>query len=284
MPSEDVYSGGMYVEEREIAVPVALRPWISEVSVATIGARDGERTVVEAPDHATTLALRVAPDGRSDVVVMGPRTRALYHVGRPGPFCVRARIQPGRARLLFGRPVHHLLGRVVPLGDLWGDAGEQLARALSYVGSDPAALDARPLLDRTEGAVVGRLAMISGRDRSRSDLAYRTAIQLTARADMSIGQERIPAIAARLNVSERHLRTLFTEAVGVSPKHFLRLDRIRTVLARAGTTRWAHIGAEAGYYDQSHMNAEFRRIMGVPPSAYTDGRLPAASPCRPLSL
>jgi AraC-like DNA-binding protein len=272
-------------EEREIAVSAALRPWIAGVRIAAIGAYDGERTIIEPPDHAAELALRILPHQRSDLVVMGPRTRALYHVGTPGPFCVRARIEPGRARLLLGRPVHRLLDRVVSLSDLWGEAGGHLARALSEVGSDPAAIGAQPFLERLEEALMSRLSAQKPGDRFRSDLVRRAGLLLTAGAagtDLVPGQ--VHAVAARLNVSERHLRNLFSEAVGVSPKHFARLDRLRTVLAHAGTTHWARLATRAGYYDQSHMNAEFRRMMGVPPSAYVAARLPAASPCRPLAV
>ena len=53
---------------------------------------------------------------------------------------------------------------------------------------------------------------------------------------------------------------------------------VRTVLA-ADAGRWSDIAATAGYYDQSHMTAEFRHFMGVPPAAFTAGRRPAATPC-----
>jgi AraC-like DNA-binding protein len=55
---------------------------------------------------------------------------------------------------------------------------------------------------------------------------------------------------------------------------------VRTVLATASDVRWADVATAAGYYDQSHMTAEFRQLMGVPPAAYVAGRLPAARPCR----
>jgi AraC-like DNA-binding protein len=110
------------------------------------------------------------------------------------------------------------------------------------------------------------------RDLSRSDLAYDAAKVLSA-------HERVADAARRLNVSERHLRNLFTEAVGVPPKQFARLDRVRTVLAGARREQWAQLAAEAGYYDQSHMTAEFRDIMGVPPGAFIAGRLPVAASC-----
>ncbi|MGH8524139.1 MAG: AraC family transcriptional regulator, partial [Gammaproteobacteria bacterium] len=59
-------------------MPAALRTWIAGISVATLDTHAGEPTVIDEPDHATTLALRTLAGQDSDLVVMGPRTRALY--------------------------------------------------------------------------------------------------------------------------------------------------------------------------------------------------------------
>lgn len=91
-------------------------------------------------------------------------------------------------------------------------------------------------------------------------------------ASLLAAGEPVYAVARRLHVSERHLRTLFTRATGLTPTAFVRIDRVRSVLAGRG---------DAGYYDQSHLIAEFRRVMGVPPGAYAKGHRPALSPCPP---
>ena len=85
-------------------------------------------------------------------------------------------------------------------------------------------------------------------------------------------------VADDLGVSERHLRRVFRDAVGVSPKAFARLTRFRHAV-RAARERtpasWASIAAAAGYYDQAHLIAEFRAIAGVTPRALL-GELRAA--------
>ncbi len=222
-------------------MPDALRPWIERVTVATPGGGRVNAVLAE-PDHATTLALR---DGA--FVVIGPRTRARYHVPKEFRSCVVIRLQPGRAGALLGRPARDLVDRIVPLREFWGD---------------------RDAADVT--AVRRALARRSTRD-ERGDLVSAAVDLLRARP--------VGATARELNVSERHLRSVFTEAVGVSPKHFARIDRVRTVLHGVEPGRLATLAAEAGYYDQSHMTAEFREVMGVSPGRFAAGKVPPPGAC-----
>lgn len=87
-------------------------------------------------------------------------------------------------------------------------------------------------------------------------------------------------MARELAVSERQLRNLFSEGVGLSPKHYARIDRVRQVLTEAPRADWAELAAATGYYDQSHMTSDFRTLMGVPPKSYFTGRLPDPQPCQ----
>ncbi|WP_240662526.1 AraC family transcriptional regulator [Streptomyces sp. WAC 06738] len=225
-----------------LVVPPGLLRWVAGIDIATAS---GPAAVdVDVPDHATTLVLRT---DIHELIVMGPRTRAAYHLGGSGHACVRVRLRPGRARALLGRPLRDLADRALPLRELPGlDAGR--------LAADPVAALAQAVADRPEPP--GRLG---------------EAARLLAGATVA-------TTAARLHMSERRLRTLFTDGTGLSPKHFARIDRLRTVLA-AGAGQWSEIAATAGYYDQSRMTAEFRHFMGVPPAAFTAGRRPAPTPC-----
>lgn len=226
-----------------VVVPAALRPWVAGIDVAA--ARGA--AVVDVPDHATTLVVRTVPGGGRSALVLGPRTRAGYHVGEAGPSCVRIRLRAGRARSLLGRPVRDLADRVVPVRELPG-------------------LDVDRLLEDPVGALAAGLA-----GRAVGDELLESAAEWLAEGSVA-------AAARRLHISERRLRTLFADGVGLSPKHFARIGRVRAVLS-ARQTRWADVAAAAGYYDQSHMTAEFRQLMGVPPAAYAAGLRPAARPC-----
>ncbi|MEU3563781.1 AraC family transcriptional regulator [Kitasatospora sp. NPDC006786] len=225
---------------RTLVVPPALLRWVAGIDVATATGS----AAVDVPDHATTLLVRT---DQRELIVMGPRTRAAYHVAAPGRSCVRVRMRPGRAQALLGRSLNGLADGVLPLGELPGLDIDQLA-------ADPVAALEEALADRSEPS-------------ERLEEAARLLADTT-----------VSATAARLHTSERRLHALFTDATGLSPKHFARIDRVRTVLA-ADAGRWADIATTAGYYDQSHMTAEFRHFMGVPPAAFTAGLRPAATSC-----
>ncbi|MGW6287286.1 helix-turn-helix domain-containing protein [Streptomyces sp. NPDC055107] len=227
-----------------LVVPHALTRWVAGIDVATAGAS----VAVDVPDHATTLLLRT---DKRELVVMGPRTRAGYHVAVPGHSCVRVRMRPGGAQALLGRSLNGLADGALPLRELPGLDVDQFA-------ADPVTALEMALADRPEPS-------------ERLEEAARLLVDATVNATVN-------ATAARLHISERRLHALFTDATGLSPKHFARIDRVRTVLA-SDAGRWADIAATAGFYDQSHMTAEFRHFMGVPPAAFTAGRRPAATLC-----
>jgi AraC-like DNA-binding protein len=247
----------------------ALQAWVADVIAV---ASDDHEPLVHVPDAATALVFRTTADHRSDLVVLGPRTRASYYMGKNLPFCIKVRIRPGRARPLLGLSVSELVDRVVPLGDLWGEPADRLARELADLGSDPGLA-----LKHIEAALLARIAAQSAGDLSRSDLLRAATEALSVRRASQ--PNRLREISGRLSISERHLRNLFAGEVGISPKHFARIDRVRSVLASAGRRQWAQVASETGYYDQAHMTAEFRAMMGVPPGAFVAGRLPAAHPC-----
>jgi len=251
-----------------LPVPEILRPWIRAVTVLTAESAADRAPLVHLPDTATALIVRTAAAGPADLLVAGPRTRAGYYRGKDFPLCLRLRLRPGAGRLILGVPVRDLTDRIVRVADLW-DA-DVTPRGQS---SDPARL-----LRQLGTLIVGRIEAHSAADRARADLARQAAHALAGRP----GQPRqpVPSVARRLAVSERHLRNLFTDRIGTSPKRYERLTRVRAVLAHGSHgRRWSTLAAETGYYDQSHMIAEFRDVMGVTPAAYFAGRLPAPQPC-----
>ncbi|MFC4942262.1 helix-turn-helix domain-containing protein [Pseudonocardia sp. GCM10023141] len=224
---------------------------------------------VREPDTATVLAFTTAVDGSYRLVAMGPRTRASYLAPKSVALCVQLPIRTGRARPVLGVAVHELADRIVDLRELWGAPARHLADELARLGPDVERIELR-----LAGAVADRLAARSSAELARADLVREAARRLVG------APGRLPEVARSVGVSERHLRALFTDGVGMAPKQFSSIRRVRGILDQLGPgDGWAALAARAGYYDQSHLTAEFRGVMGVPPGAYRAGRLPAAAPC-----
>ncbi|GLZ41131.1 helix-turn-helix domain-containing protein [Actinokineospora sp. NBRC 105648] len=214
---------------------------------------DPGRPLIHLPDPATTLVWRTADE---EVLVVGPRTHATYHHGKELPPCVRMRLRLGRTVAVLGVPAVELVDRVVPLSELWGR-------------------------DRITG--LGGLSATSGRARieaalrARANSAQENAVLVHRAASALARHTEVPAVARGLGVSERRLRDLFTVNVGLSPKRFASLSRIRRVLSAFHREPLADLAVANGFYDQSHMGADFRRLMRVTPTAFRAGRLPTTT-------
>lgn len=246
-----------------VALP---HPWLDRVDVVS---PHGRGTHVFVPEAATMLVFRTTMDGNSDLIVVGPQSRGAYHPAKPLRMCIRMSVRPGLGRHLLGVPVHELADRSMLLTDLWGTAGRRLVDAVS---------------DAPDGTTV--VTRLSAAIRPTASAAARTGLLTAAMRALSPGGDprlaRMSNLAGHLGLSERHLRTVFARDIGLSPKQFTRIARLRHVLARSGGDRWARLAGEAGYFDQAHMISDFRTLMGVTPAAYAAGKLPAPTPCAAL--
>lgn len=99
---------------------------------------------------------------------------------------------------------------------------------------------------------------------------------------------RVEDVAQQLRISRQHLRRVFTQHSGLSPKLFAQICRVRALLATAGqrngngngrvsaarerrlvpSDRWSMLAAQFGYTDQSHMIAEVRAVIGQTPAEW----------------
>lgn len=259
--------------ERLLPVPDALRPWVADIAAVTVAGPLPE-SFTHVPDTATKLVVRVEDTGRRDTLVVGPRTRASYHAEADKRLvsCVQVRLGPGTARPLLGASAVELVGHVVPLGALPTGTARRIARELVDLGPEE-------MTARLSEVLFDRLTPVTDGTRTR---LLRAAVDA-----LSTGPGRAPAtvrdVARELAVSERQLRNLFAEGVGLSPKHYARISRVRHLLTHARDAPWAELAAATGYYDQSHMTSDFRTVMGVPPGSFFTGRLPAPRPCQAVT-
>jgi AraC-like DNA-binding protein len=79
----------------------------------------------------------------------------------------------------------------------------------------------------------------------------------------------LAALADVAGLSQRQLFRAFKATTGVSPHRYqlqLRVDHAKRRIARGEPL--AQVAAATGFVDQSHMNRQFKRYVGVPPGRY----------------
>jgi AraC-like DNA-binding protein len=217
------------------------------------------------PNGRTIMVIRVLEDGRGDVSVLGPRTRAKFKRATGVVRSTVIQVKPGWSPSVFGVPANTLTDRLVALDDLWGATG--------ITSELVAARSVQVMLDRLSRAIAARTTVESASAR----LARRAARMFEA------SERRVDAVAQELGVTARHLRRAFVESIGVGPKEFARGVRLqRAIRESARSTDWGVIARDTGYYDQAHLIGDFRDLVGLTPSAYLARRSEgsaAATPC-----
>jgi transcriptional regulator GlxA family with amidase domain len=145
----------------------------------------------------------------------------------------------------------------VPLEQIWRAA--EVHKLHDDLFEATSAADAAAILER---AISVRLS---------SDTLHQKRSGLVMEAAGRLLDANVSDVAAGLGISERHLRRVFLETAGVSPKTFARLMRFSraTDLARGDhRAGWAGIAAAAGYYDQAHLIEDFHAFAGATPEAF----------------
>lgn len=81
----------------------------------------------------------------------------------------------------------------------------------------------------------------------------------------------IRALAAELGVTMRSLQRAFAEEVGLGPKALQRINRLQRAIGHSRADEslpWAAIAAQAGYFDEAHLNLDFNALAGCSPSQF----------------
>ena len=254
------------VEYREYLVPGVLAPFVkliwSLTSDKEVVGPASERIL---PDGCVELVFHFADpfsfrfgDGqreqqpRSFVVGQMDRFLEIEPAGRVGFIAVRF-FARGAYRFLPGS-LETVASGVVDCAEVWKDRVEQRLDDICSA----ATVGARVRI--VESMLVD--ALDHGRSRDR---AVDRALELIER---DFGNVRIDALASNIGVTTRQLARRFKTAVGLSPKEFARITRFGHVLRRIKHRRDESLtdtALECGYFDQAHLNHEFRAFAGMSP-------------------
>ena len=220
-----------------------------------------------APDRVATHRSFVAGLHDTHCFVESPGTQAGIQVN----------LTPLGAHLLLGLPMRELTNRVVELDDLLGAGADLLVEQLHD------AVDWQARFALLDEALVRRLD--SARPASPDVAwAWRRLIQ-------GGGRPAVGELCDELGCSRKHLLRRFNEQIGVAPKTYARVLRFQRAVQMLGHRdgaswldehergagqgkSWGEIALECGYFDQAHMNRDFRQFAGASPSELAASLLP----------
>jgi AraC-like DNA-binding protein len=179
--------------------------------------------------------------------------------------CLDIKMTPLGAYRLLGVPMSELAGRVVDLGEVGGPAGRRLAEEI-----------------REASTWERRFALLDHFLLSRAACGPVPTPQVTwALRRLLDGCGRVPVreIADEVGWSHRHLIAKFRQQIGLPPKALSRIVRFNVLLQCLRTSsdqlRWAELAYDCGYYDQAHLNRDFREFAGTTPNDFVKRCRPA---------
>ncbi|HAJ64811.1 MAG TPA: AraC family transcriptional regulator [Cyanobacteria bacterium UBA8543] len=85
----------------------------------------------------------------------------------------------------------------------------------------------------------------------------------------------VSEVTNQIGFSARHFNQLFRNQVGLTPKLFCRIQRLRQVLyllAGKKQINWMDVALKCGYFDQAHFIHDFRTFAGCTPTDYLEQR------------
>lgn len=226
----------------------------------------------DSPDDAVQV---VYPDGRCELLAeFGVPLRFQGPEGElrtDQPFCFAGQ-QLGPIRLQAAGPVHCL--------------GVRLSAACSGLIAGlqlPELRNAAPDLNRLDSAFAEQFRMAARacietrqpgplwqllRSRCVAFTPDRVVEQAVDRLDSADGNLRINELAQQLGISMRTLQARFLHAVGMTPKEYARVRRLKALLHAldAEHAAIADVAAGHGYSDQSHATRDLTRLTGLTPA------------------
>lgn len=248
----------------EYPVDPALRHLFVNFWYFTLDERDPERfehTIV--PDGTASIGYtRPASNVDAIATFVGPRvTAARVQVVAGAKYC-GIRLQPGAAGAALGLRVDGLRDRLGPLMFISKRAATLMVDALRV---------AKEEAEFVSG--LDRVARTLACDALEVDALVVKAVDAILDSD---GAARIVDVAAAVGIGERQLQRRFRAAVGLTPKEFSRMRRIRHACLLAITDKdhgLAGVSTDAGFADQAHLTREFSGVFGWSPRlllAYLD--------------
>jgi AraC-like DNA-binding protein len=248
-----------------------LRPYLLGAPEGWTQVRGEPRSLREVPFPGVPLILNLGPPWEIDDPRKRPERRDSFVAGMhaaptivraaPSWACIELRLTPLGAHRFLGLPMHELANVTVELEDLIPRAGELTTR-LREAHSWP------ERFDLVEAFLAQRLT---------DSLPPSPGVEWSwHRLRRTGGRASIGELAAELGWSHRRLIARFREQIGLAPKtvaRVLRFDRAVAALGSSASRGLAEIAYDCGYFDQAHLNRDFRELAGTTPTVFLRSKL-----------
>ncbi len=198
-----------------------------------------------------------------NVVFFGANSRPL-RVRVKGGFAVTGfAIRPRGWHALFQEPHVSLADKMLPLQQMWGELADIMFAGVANADDDDAQLFAM------ESALRERIALTHAPEIDMQMARF----EAIARTDSTI---RVEDAALDVGLSMRQLERRCLATFGLTPKAVLRRSRfLDSATAFRGFSAPNECELDAlRYFDQSHMNREFRRYTGMTPRTFAKAVTP----------
>jgi len=154
--------------------------------------------------------------------------------------------------VFYRGPIHELKNGMISLEALWGEEGYRLVdqiRHTTFFG------DQIQFMER----------FLRKQKRTHPCQSMQAAaLELTAPASPSIQE-----LAGKYHYSSSRFRHIFNEVVGISPRDFASVRRIRLALDLFPTySSFTDLGLALGYHDQAHFIRDWKKYTGFTPKAF----------------
>jgi len=132
------------------------------------------------------------------------------------------------------------------------------------------------LADANETGALEVLARVL-RQRLRDHRPHRLIEDARALVAQGVPRLSVGRLVDQLGTNKDSLEKRFRREWGATPKVVLRIERLRGLISTldqppGAEATWAQRAHRGGYADQSHLNREFRALVGRAPQAFLQGR------------
>ena len=238
----------------------ALRPFVRRLMVVESSATHGDAHL---PDTSPVAAFRFQGDCRLDSGVQAPQAALTglwdtmrTHAHSQDHAVVIVTFTAIGAAALLHHPFYEFANSTTDLAAVLGHSAglDSLYEQLATAGNHATRI-------RLVEAFLLRYV-----DKSRLDLDIAGAVTLIEQTQAML---RIEELAQKIGLSQSALERRFQRCVGVAPRKFASLVRLKNVVQlREQGVDLTTIAHTAGYYDQAHFIRDFKRFTGLAPSAF----------------